>query len=514
MSDVDVVVIGGGHNGLVAACFLARAGLSVTVLEKEPRLGGMTLSAPLIPEAPEHLVNPGAYENAYLRASGIVEELGLAGHGYREVDSAGWAWLGQGGETVLFQRDIPATTAAIAQHSRRDADSYRELIRTALKLLRIQDRYSAGPAARPDWRTVVAASALVPDRRLRSLLAGALTGTAADAICATFESEPMRGAFASIAAILGSPLAEGSALSILGTSLLHHKGAARPIGGMGGLIAALERCLNASGGSARTAAEVVSIAVAAGRAEGVVLADGSVINVRKGVIAAIPPQRVPALAQLDARIGERLRRAPANAAGVATLTVNLALRGRVELPRHQPGAGATDLRRPAVFTGTFDGVLEACRDCAANELSTADTWWLTIFTAMDPSQAPENQDVAQLYGPAPVTARGGWDSARAAAADALLTRASATAQGLTELEIGRYVESPEDLSRRTGTLNGCLYHVDHLPTRMGPLRPALGAGSHKTPLAGLYLSGAGTHPSGGVSGLPGRHAARRLLADG
>jgi phytoene dehydrogenase-like protein len=141
------------------------------------------------------------------------------------------------------------------------------------------------------------------------------------------------------------------------------------------------------------------------------------------------------------------------------------------------------------------------------------SWWATIFTAMDPTQAPDGQDTLQLYAPVPVHPHGGWTSARESAADELVASAGKSLFGLDRLELGRFVESPDDLSQRTGTTNGCLYHVDHLPTRIGPLRPALGAGGHRTPLAGLYLSGAGTHPSGGVSGLPGKHAATALLRD-
>jgi phytoene dehydrogenase-like protein len=132
---------------------------------------------------------------------------------------------------------------------------------------------------------------------------------------------------------------------------------------------------------------------------------------------------------------------------------------------------------------------------------------------MDPSQAPDGQDTIQLYGPAPVDVRDGWAVRRDEAVEGLLRQASEYAPALGELELGRHVESPADLSARTTTVNGCLYHVDHLATRLGPLRPALGAGGYRTPVRGLYLSGAGFHPSGGVSGLPGKLAAQVALRD-
>lgn len=512
----DVVVVGGGHNGLVAACYLAEARLQVAVVEKNDRLGGMTTSAPLVAEAPRHLISPGAYENVYLRAGGVAEDLDLARFGYREIDSAGWAWLGQNGETLLFQRDVEATAVDIARFSRADADAYRELVSVALALLRLQDRYGAGHPSRPGARTLGAiAASLARDRRRGRRLAAMLTATAADAIASSFESEQVRGAFASIATILGAPTAEGSGIALLGPATLHHKGAARPVGGMGGLVAALQHCLASRGGEVGTGEPAVHIHIAGERAEAVELADGRILRARRAVIAACPPQRVPDLVgpALEPRLAERLRAAPANAAGVGALTVNLALDGRIELPAHQARRDDFDLRRPALFTGTLDGVLSACAQAARGEIAERLPWWLAIFTAMDQSQAPEGQDVAQLYAPVPVDARGGWPAQRGVAADRLVGQAAEVAPGLPGLELGRYVETPEDLSARTGTSNGCLYHVDHLPTRLGPLRPAIGAGAYRTPLAGLYLSGAGTHPGGGVSGLPGKLAAATVLSD-
>jgi phytoene dehydrogenase-like protein len=512
----DAIVIGGGHNGLVAACYLARAGQSVLLVEQHDRLGGMALSAPLIDAAPYHMVNPGAYENVYLRAGGVVEDLRLQRFGYREVDSVGWAWLGDDGESVLFQASIEKTATDIARFSRRDAAAYRSLIAVALKAVELQGRYGSGPPGRPSLATVVAGlRTLVADRKLRSMLAGLLTGTASEAIVSTFESDQMRGAFASIATILGAPTAEGSAIALLGTSSLHGAGAARPIGGMGALVLALQKCLTSYGGVARTGVAASEIHYDAKRATGVTLTDGTSIAANHAVVTAIPPQRVPDLIGngIPSGLTERLRAAPANAAGVATLTVNLALSGRLELPAHQPPRTDVDLRQPALFTGSFDGVMSSCAQASRGELPTEMPWWCTIFTAMDPSQAPPGQDTAQLYGPVPVAAAGGWDQRRDEAATLLLQQVGDVLPGVHELEIGRFVETPEDLTRRTTTVNGCLYHVDHLVTRMGPLRPALGVAGYRTPLRGLYCTGAGFHPSGGISGLPGKHAATAVLRD-
>ncbi|EUA51157.1 putative fAD dependent oxidoreductase [Mycobacterium xenopi 3993] len=230
----------------------------------------------------------------------------------------GWAWLGEDGESLLFQADVEKTAADIARFSKRDAESYRELVAIALKAVDLQGRYGAGSPVRPSLGTIAAGlRMLVRDRKLRSTLAGLLTGTAADAITSTFKSDQVRGAFASIATILGAPTAEGSALALLGTSSLHGAGAARPIGGMGGLVHALQECLQSFGGVVRTGLAASQIEHNDDRATGVTLSDGTTVTARHAVLTAIPPQRVPDLVGdgIPVPLAQRLRAAPANAGG-------------------------------------------------------------------------------------------------------------------------------------------------------------------------------------------------------
>ncbi|MCW3066636.1 MAG: dependent oxidoreductase, partial [Solirubrobacterales bacterium] len=231
-SSYDVVVIGGGHNGLAAGCYLARTGLRVVVVEKEPLLGGMALSAPLIPEAPGHLVSPCAFEDVFFRAGGVADELGLAAHGFREYESAGWMWLRGDGESLWIQRDVEATVRDIARFSRVDAARYRELMQVAFRCFDILVGYLKSHPSRPAWRDVLGWSAkLARDRTLRRTLSGIASASAVEIISGTFESEAVRSVFANT--ILGSPFADGNGITIMNTTMLHHSGIARPVGGMG-----------------------------------------------------------------------------------------------------------------------------------------------------------------------------------------------------------------------------------------------------------------------------------------
>jgi phytoene dehydrogenase-like protein len=512
----DVVIIGGGHNGLVAGCYLARAGLRVLVLEQREWLGGMASSRAFVPEAPDHILSPGAWENVYFRAGGVGRELELEKFGHCDIEGFGWAWIGDSGESVVLQRDLSRTIDDIRRFSQKDADTYADLVRVGIKILKIQDEYGLSRPKRPSLATIAAAvRAVAGDRRVRSLLGALLTTTAADGIEALFESEAVRGVFAGTGSILAPLNLDGSAIAIVAPAMIHHQGAARPVGGMGALVAALERCFAAHGGEVRLSSEVAVVRVN-GRAYAVELVDGTVIHADRAVIAACPVQRVPDMVgdAMPAEIAERIRKAPANSTGLGTFTINAALSGRLELPHHQPNrTDGVDLRKPAIYMGSFEDVVKADEQSARGEIPDRTALCLGIFTAVDPSQAPDGQDVLQLYSPAPVNPIGGWDKWRDEAQRRLVAKMELAAPDLTSLQIGSFIETSEDLAERTGAINGCIYHIDNLPTRLGPLRPAAGVGGYRSPVGGLYFGSASCHPGGGVSGLPGKHCAETVLDD-
>lgn len=508
----DVVVVGAGHNGLTAACYLAEAGRSVVVVEAAERVGGMTMSAPLVSGAPEHLLSPCAIDAVYWRASTVERDLRLPEFGLRTVEhDPAWAWLGASGESLLLCRDVKRTIAEIERFSVGDARVYREFAEVTAKALAIQDSYGAGSATRPSARTLVTAARNLADGRVRKLLGAALTRPAAELIESTFASTQVRGAFACMASILGSITVDSSGVGILATAPLHRYGVVRPVGGMQAIPDALLRCLRHHGGEIRLGTAVSRVLLERGAVRGVLLADGTTITAGT-VIAAVPPQVTGALLTAGNVDGLGvLESVPSNSAGIGCFTLGMALRGRIELTEHYRTRTDADLRKPTMFHGTLDQVVAAEHQARTGRIPDDPPWTATILSATDPSQAPAGQDNLYLYGPAPVRPNAGWAAERETAAQALLKASSGVLGELTQLEIGRFAETPEDLEHRLGAVNGCIYHADQIVTRLGPLRPGLGWAGHRTKVPGLILSGAGTHPGGGVSGIPGQLAAKAVL---
>ncbi|ASR04339.1 phytoene desaturase family protein [Gordonia rubripertincta] len=506
-----VLVIGGGHNGLTAACYLARAGVRVTVLEADDRIGGMTTSRALIPGHPEHLLSQCAIDAVYRRASTVQSDLDLGSRGLQMIEhDPAWAWLGDSGQSLVFQRDVRATVADIRRFSHADAATYAEFVVAARRALDIQDAYSAGRPDRISRDMLRVVSNGMRDRATRSLVLSALSTSAAEVIDGLFESEAVRGAFAAMGNILGSITADGSGIAALATAPLHKYGVGRPVGGMQAIPDSLASRLLSLGGEIRTDARVTSVEVINGRAQSVTLADGETIAA-DAIVATIAPQHVGEM--LDAKKipgAASLRNAPANAANIGCFKVDMALGGLLSLPGHAR-ADRIDMRKPTLMWGGFDQILAAEEKARLGLIADDLPWWATILSATDPTQAPAGNDVLYLYAPSPVHVADGWDSAKDRVAKQLISTASRTISGIEEFELGRVEETPLDLEKRLGAPNGCIYHVDQSVTRLGPLRPASRWADSDKHVEGLYLGGGGTHQSGGVSGIPGQRAARAVL---
>ena len=495
------VVIGAGHNGLTAACYLARAGMDVTVVEASPRIGGMTSSYAALPEYPKHLLSAASIDAVYWRASTVHSELDLDSHGLRFVEhDPAWAWLDNAGRSLIFQRDVRKTIDDIARFSPRDAERYAEFVPAARRALDIQDLYGTGASNKVGAAMLRAAFRGIRNAATRDLLGSALTRSGAEVIEGLFESPEMRGAFAAMGNILGSITTDGSGIAALATAPLHKYGVGRAVGGMQAIPDALTRCLTSHSGRVLVASEVDRIVVNNKRVTGVLLSNQEFIEADVIVSAVAPQITGSLLSDTGVEKSAILRRAPANALNIGCFKVDMALGGTLSLPRHQRSDGI-DMRKPTMMFGSFEQVIEAERLSREGRFPTDPPWWATILSATDPTQAPDGHDVLYLYAPSPVHPVTPWSAQREQAAKILVSAVSTVIDGIAEYELGRIVETPEDLEQRLNAPNGCIYHVDQIVTRLGPMRPGLGWGSGDKQVKGLFLGG-----------VPGQIAARSVLA--
>jgi phytoene dehydrogenase-like protein len=517
MSDPDVIVVGAGHNGLVAAGYLARAGLRVLVVEAAPHVGGMTVSPAFIPEAPEHRLNLCAVDAVVLRGTTVVADLELQRHGYRELDlDPIFSYLHPDGASVVVFRDVPRTVAEIARFSRRDAAAYAELVRVMDDGLTAALPIMLNNPARPElgWLREAAGGAVRGARRLPAF-ARLMTGSGTAEINRRFEHPVVRSLLHGIGTFACDMDVRGTGFYLMLLGLAHRFGVGRPVGGLGGLADALRAHLRSRGGDVRTSAPVTGLTMSGRRVTGVRLASGEEVGARLGVLTSCDPGQVlldmlpPG--HLGPVLSRGLRTLKRNAAGAGPFKVDLALRGQLRLDRFRRDDGV-DLRVPSTFFGASADITAGYAAAARGELVDRLPGYAVIPTAADPSQAPAGQDTLYLYsGATPVDPTVPWSDLAESAAKNLVTHAGQFYDGIEELEIGRHVETWLDLKARTGS--GVMTHNDMSVARQGPLRPALGAGGYRGPVGGLWLSGAGTHPGGTVNGISGRLAAATLLRD-
>jgi phytoene dehydrogenase-like protein len=513
-SAVDVVVIGAGHNGLVAAGYLAQAGLRVLVVEAADAPGGMTASGPLIAGAPGHTVNSCAVDIISMLHSRIPAELKLREHGLRLVKpDPGYVSLHPDGSSLAIWRDKARTAAEIERYSRADARAFLEftdlldvLIGAILPVLGVD-------FGRPDPRALWASTKVAARNRTRlGDIAALLTGSATVAAEERFEHPVTKGALVNLAGGAGPVDQPGSGLGYILLALLGRVGVGRPVGGMQSLTNALVASFRASGGMLATGVPVEEILHAGRRVRGVRLHDGRVVEARSVVATCDPWVTLRELVGggvVDRKTAARLDFAPANGTGSGPFKVDMALRAQIAALQHAR-PGDVDLRMPSLLIGTEESVRESYAAAARGQLPDDPAMWVVAPSGVDPTQAPDGQESLYIYSlAAPVHPPAGWDVLRAPAVDSILAKLGKYIGPLDDAEIGRLVETPEDLGARLRVRNGCVTHIDMGLMRSGPLRPAIGLGGGKTPLAGLVLGGSGMHPGGGVTGLPGRTAATR-----
>jgi phytoene dehydrogenase-like protein len=519
-SAFDFVIVGGGHNGLSAACTLSASGASVVVLEARDHLGGLANSGPFLPEAPDHILSLGAMDDMFMSCTSFISDLGLGRYGYSGTPvEAPYGWIGEDGSTLLLCHDLDRTLAEVRRFSAKDARAYADL-QPALSwifeaLTAVMPHH---PAQLPKMDLGKLLLKLAPNRSVRRRLGQIMTSNLVELMADVFESDQMRSLGTYWGSMIGPIDHDGGGFYCVGLAAVHRKpGVIRPRGGMTGIMNAMAAYAADRKAEIRTGTRVAQVLVSGNRATGVRLADGTEIAARRGVLAAVPPQTAygPLLADgvLDSATRAKVAILPASGNNSATFKIDMALSGTASYrngARERRKIDDFDIRKTALMTGTFEDNIRQLQAIRAGESLEKPPVYMAVLTANDASLAPEGQEVVYLASNMPAQPRDGWDKAKPWFSEAIMRSVSAHLDGL-ETEIGRIETSPADFGEQYATPNGSYFHVDMTPLRLAMNRPARGLGGYRSPVEGYYHAGAGSHPGGGVSGWPGRLAAETAL---
>jgi phytoene dehydrogenase-like protein len=523
-NQADVAVVGGGHNGLVCAAYLARAGLSVTVLERREVLGGACVTEELIPG---YRCSTASLVTSLFRPE-IAADLELAAHGLEFIPrNPSVVALFPDGRHLMLGSDQDACVEQIARFSAADAAAYPEYGRTMRRLADYLEPYLMNPlpglddpGAEKVLRAVLAGALELPDGDLVRLVE-LLGGSAAGFLDRWFETDAIKVPLVidGITGVDASPSMPGSAFLMLyhmtGVTEVGRPAWGQVRGGMGGITAALASCARAAGATVRTNAPVARILVEDGRAAGVVLGSGEEVRAGTVVSAADPYTTFVRLLE-PGDLPPRARRAAEN-----RRFTGVAMKMHIALDRLPEVAGFDGTGVGPQHSGTFliaptmEYLEEAYADAKAGRPARSPHIECTLPSVLDPTVAPEGRHLMGVYlqyTPYEL-ASGSWDEVKEAYGDRVLECIERYMPGITASVVGREVLSPVDLERRLGLTGGDLYHGAMTADQLFLLRSGSGPSSHHTPVPGLFLAGSGAHPGGGVFGVPGRNGARTVLRE-
>ena len=520
----DAVIIGGGHNGLVCAFYLARAGYRVRILERRAVVGGAAVTEEFHPG----FRNSVASYTVSLLHPKVIRDMALENHGYRVIERPISNFLPQpDGRYLKLGGGIERTQAEFAKFSRKDAaalPAYYDALETVADVLR-ELTLKAPPNAGDGLSMVVAA--LEQGRQIAGLsieqqrdVLDLFVKSARGFLDGWFESEAVKAAFGFDAVVgnYASPDTPGSAYV-----LLHHvfgevngrKGAwGHVVGGMGAITRIMAQVVTALGVEISVEAPVASVLVDGERAVGVRLESGEEV-MGGAIIANVGPRLLyERMIQPEDLPADFLKRVRGFKTGSGTFRMNVALSA---LPDFSclPGGGEHH-QSGIIIAPTLDYMDRAFMDARREGWSRDPIVEMLIPSTIDDSLAPQGAHVASLFCQqfAPVLPDGrSWDEERDAAADHVIATVDAYAPGFAQSVIARDILSPLDLERKFGLVGGDIMHGNMTLDQLWAARPVLGHGAYRGPVKGLYMCGAGTHPGGGVTGAPGHNAARAVLKD-
>jgi phytoene dehydrogenase-like protein len=507
----DVVVIGAGHNALVAACYLARDGLDVEVVERRDVVGGAVST---VERFPGYHMDVGSSAHIMVRHTGIVEELDLAACGLEYQDLDPWGFAPFGDQAIAFWVDLDRTCASIeAVCGTRDAEAYRAFaLDWGARNARIFDAFADPPSprnlGRHLWR-VGRASGLDGYELSRQFL------SSGDALLdERFDDERLKTALAWLGAQSGPPVHEVATADLVGwNSVLHTRPPGHPKGGSGMLSVALARRFEALGGTLRLGEGAARILSSGSRVTGVQTASGDDVQAM-AVLAGCHVLTALELAggALPAGLAERARRTIRVGNGIG-MVVRLATD---DLP-HYPGAlGGQEWRALQLLARDRAALRAAHADFLVGRPPAEPAVLAMTFSAFDDTIAPPGKHNVTIWGqwhPYELSNGEDWDAIREREGEKLVAAVDAVAPGFAACVRRMHVQTPLDLERELGLLRGNVMHVEMTLDQMFSYRPLPELSRYRTPVDGLYLTGASTHPGGGVFGASGRSAARAILAD-
>jgi phytoene dehydrogenase-like protein len=525
----DALIIGGGHNGLVCAAYLAAGGLKVTVLERRGVVGGAAVTEEFHPGFRNSVA---AYTVSLLNPK-VIRDLDLPAHGLKVVERRCANFLPTADGRYLLT-GAERTQAEVARFSARDAarlPEYGERLEAIADVLRDLVLTTPPNALEGSWRLVLPELMQAAriggrlrrlDMGLRRELLALFAMSAGDYLDNWFESDPIKAVFGfdGIVGNYASPYTPGSAYVLLhhvfGEVNGKHGVWGHAIGGMGAITQAMARAATARGVEVRVSSPVREVLVEGDRAVGVVTESGETLRAA-AVISNLNPKLLYGSMFAPSALPPEVREHMSHwRCGSGTFRMNVALS---ELPDFTclPGKSLGDHHTAGIIIAPTLGYMErAYFDAREQGWSRAPIVELVIPSTLDDSLAPPGQHVASLFCQhvAPTLPNGeSWDAHRESVADLMIDTVNAHAPNFKAAVLGRQIMSPLDLERTFGLIGGDIFHGQLSLDQLFSARPMLGYGNYRGPLQGLYMCGSGTHPGGGVTGAPGHNAAREILAD-